>query len=171
MSRRAQENLVSLVLLVVFGLVLYACQDFGPRARMIPLPLAAFGILLTLLQFAWHNLGGGGVPQVDMISVDAGALPSSGDGQPRTERTAEQLGRWGEAGACGMVALLVALIFTAGIFPAVFVFAAGYLVLSGYCTLLRGLAFSALMTASIYLLFVAGLEMQPYHGLLADWLS
>jgi hypothetical protein len=171
MSRHAQENLVSLALLAVFGLVLYACQEFGPRARMIPLPLAVFGILLTLVQLAWHNLGGGGVPQVDMITVDTGALPSSGDGQPRTERTEEQLGRWGEAGACGMVALLVALIFTAGMFPAVFVFAAGYLVLSGYCTPLRGLSYAALMTVSIYLLFVAGLEMQPYHGLLAVWLS
>lgn len=171
MSRHAQENIVSLALLVLFGLVLHACMDFGPRARMIPLPLATFGILLTLLQLAWHNFGGGVVPQVDMITVDAGALPSSGEGQPRTERTEEQLGRWGEAGAYAMVALLVGLIFTAGIFPSVFVFAAGYLVLSGYCTLLRGLAFSALMTASIYLLFVVGLEMQPYQGLLAGWVS
>lgn len=171
MSRRAQENIVSLVLLALFGLVLYACQDFGPRARMIPLPLAVFGILLTLVQLAWHNFGSRQMPQVEMITVDTGALPASGEGRPRTERTAEQLGRWGEAGAYAIVVLLVGLVFAAGIFPAVFVFSAGYLVLSRYCTPLRGLAYAALMTVSIYLLFVAGLEMQPYHGLLAGWLS
>jgi hypothetical protein len=171
MSRHAQENLVSLVLLALFGLVLWLCQDYGPRARMIPLPLAVFGILLTLLQLAWHNLGRDGTPQIDMISVDTSAIPGGGDGQPRTERTEEQLGRWGETGAYAIVTALVALVFIAGIFPAAFLFAAAYLILSGYCTPVRGLAYAALMTASMYLLFVIGLEMQPYHGLLAGWMQ
>jgi len=61
-------------------------------------------------------------------------------------------------------------VFITGIFPAVFLFTAAYLILSGYCTVLRGLAYSALMTVAIYLLFVAGLEMQPYHGLLDGWI-
>ena len=165
MTRRMQENLVSVLLLAVFGGVLWLCQDFGPRARLIPQPLAVFGIVLTLIQLAWHNLGRDSAPAMEMIRVDAGAIPADGEGRPREERTQEQLGRWGEAGAFGIVALLLALVFTAGIFPAVFLFTAGYLILSGYCTPLRGLAYSALMTLAIYLLFVAGLEMQPYHGL------
>jgi hypothetical protein len=170
MTRRMQENLVSVLLLAVFGGVLWLCQDFGPRARLIPQPLAVFGIVLTLIQLAWHNLGRDSTPVMEMISVDTGAIPADGEGRPREERTQEQLGRWGEAGAFGIVALLLALVFTAGIFPAVFLFTAGYLILSGYCTPLRGLAYSALMTLAIYLLFVAGLEMQPYHGLLDAWL-
>ena len=137
---------------------------------MIPMPLAVFGILLTLLQLAWHNFGGSRLPQAGMVAVDGDALPASGEGRPRTERTEGQFGRWGEAGACMMIALLVGLVFAAGIFPAIFVFSAGYLVLSRYCSLLRGTAYAALMTASIYLLFVTGLEMQPYHGLLTGWL-
>jgi len=48
MSRNAQDNLISVMLIAVFGLVIYLCQDFGPRARLIPLPLAVFGIVLTL---------------------------------------------------------------------------------------------------------------------------
>ena len=70
MSRHAQENLVSLILLGLFGLVLWLCQDFGPRARLIPLPLALFGIALTVAQFAWHNFGRDDARPMEMISVD-----------------------------------------------------------------------------------------------------
>jgi hypothetical protein len=170
MTRRTQENLFSVVLLVLFGGVLWLCQDFGPRARMIPQPLAVLGIVLTLIQMVWYNLGRDAPPAMEMISVDTGAIPAGGEGRPREERTREQLGRWGEAGALGVVALLVVLVFGIGIFPAVFLFAAAYLILSGYCTPLRGLSYSALMTVAIYLLFVVGLEMQPYHGLIGGWL-
>lgn len=164
MTRPAQENLVSLLLLVVFGGVLWLCQDFGPRARLIPQPLAVFGIILTLIQMVWHNFGRGDTPGIDMINVDSAALPVSGDGVPRTERTEEQLGRWGESGAYAIVALLTALVFVSGIFPAVFVFTAAYLILSRYCDVWRGLSYAAAVTVSVYLLFVVGLEMQPYHG-------
>ncbi len=160
---------MSVAMLALFGGVLWLCQDFGPRARMIPQPLAVFGIVLTLIQMVWHNLGHEEPPTMEMISVDANAIPAGGEGRPREERTQEQLGRWGEAGAFAIVALLVTMVFTAGIFPAVFVFTAGYLILSRYCSLLQGLAWSALMTLAIYLLFVLGLEMQPYHGLPGAW--
>lgn len=170
MTRKMQENLISVFLLLLFGGVLWLCQDFGPRARMIPQPLAVFGIVLTLVQLVWHNLGRDAAPAMEMISVDASALPVHGEGRPREERTEEQLGRWGEAGAFAIVALLLAMVFITGIFPAVFLFTAAYLILSGYCPVLRGLAYSALMTVAIYLLFVVGLEMQPYHGLLDGWI-
>jgi len=171
MSRHAQENLISVFLIALFAMVIYLCQDFGPRARLIPLPLAVFGILLCLAQMAWHHFGRDDAAPVEMISVDTDALTANAEGQPRTERTEEQLGRWGEAGAYLIVALLVAMIFTVGIFPTVFIFTAAYLILTRYCTVLRGLTYSAALTASVYLLFVVALEMQPYHGLLAGWLS
>jgi hypothetical protein len=171
MSRNAQDNLISVMLIAVFGLVIYLCQDFGPRARLIPLPLAVFGIVLTLAQLAWHNLGRDDAPPIEMISVDTRAITANAEGQPRTERTEEQLGQWGEAGAYLIVALLVGMIFTVGIFPTVFIFTAAYLILTHYCTVVRGLVYSAALTVSVYLLFVVALDMQPYHGLLAAWLS
>jgi len=171
MSRHAQENLVSAVLIVLFGAVLYLCQDFGPRARLIPLPLAVFGIFLVVAQVIQHNFNRGEVRPAEMISVDTSAITASAEGQPRTERTEEQLGQWGEAGAYMIVALLVAMIFTVGIFPTVFIFTAAYLILTRYCTALRGLSYAAALTLSVYLLFVVALEMQPYHGLLAGWMS
>lgn len=171
MSRHAQENLISVFLIALFAMVIYLCQDFGPRARLIPLPLAVLGIVLCLVQLAWHNFGRHDVPQAEMISVDTSAITANAEGQPRTERTEEQLGQWGEAGAYLIVALLVAMIFTVGVFPSVFIFTGGYLILTRYCTVPRGLAYAAALTVSVYLLFVVALEMQPYHGLLAGLLS
>jgi hypothetical protein len=171
MSRHAQENLVSALLIGLFGLVLYLCQDYGPRARMIPLPLASFGIFLVVVQIIQHNFGREDEKAAELIHVDTSVLTASAEGQPRTERTEEQLGQWGEAGAYLIVALLVGMIFTVGIFPTVFVFTAAYLILTRYCTAVRGLTYSAVLTLSVYLLFVVALEMQPYHGLLAGWMS
>ena len=171
MSRHAQENLVSALLIGLFGLVLYLCQDYGPRARLIPLPLASFGIFLVVVQIIQHNFGREDEKAAELIHVDTSVLTASAEGQPRTERTEEQLGQWGEAGAYLIVALLVGMIFTVGIFPTVFVFTAAYLILTRYCTAVRGLTYSAVLTLSVYLLFVVALEMQPYHGLLAGWMS
>ena len=165
MSRHAQENLVSAVLLAVFAGVIILCQDFGARARMIPLPLAIFGIVLTLIQLAWHNLGSTRDLQMEMISVQT---PTGVESVAAPESKAEEAPSWRrEAGAYGIVGALLALVFLTGIMPAVFVFTAGYFLLSGYCSWPAGLIYTAILTATVYLLFVVALEMQPYHGLLA----
>lgn len=164
-SRRAQENLASVFLLAVFAGVIVLCQDFGPRARMIPLPLAVFGIVLTLIQVAWHNFGSTEELQMDMISVQAPAAPAHGDVAGKAAPAAKT--PWQrEVAAYAMVGALMALIFIVGVMPAAFLFTAAYFGLTGYCSWLRSMAYAAILTASMYLLFVVALEIQPYHGLL-----
>jgi hypothetical protein len=163
MSRSAQENLICGVLLAFFGGVIWLCQDFGPRARMIPYPLAVFGIVLTLLQIGWQNLRSTDELQMDMISVEpiAGvAAPAPADGGRRTT--------WRhELGALGVVGALVGLIFLAGILPAVFLFTGGYFVLSRLYSWRASLIYTSILTASVYFLFSVALQIQPYHGLIA----
>ncbi len=164
MSRHAQENVVSAVLLALFIGVIVLCQDFGPRARMIPLPLAIFGIVLTLVQLAWHNLRSTDDLHMDMISVRSPVAPET----PVASPTAAKKASWRrEAGAYGIIGLLVALILVLGLMPAVFVFAGGYLWLSRYCSWQKSLIYTALLTSAVYLLFEVALQMQPFHGLLA----
>jgi len=165
MSRHAQENLVSVLLLALFIGVILLCQDFGPRARLIPLPLAIFGIVLTLIQLAWHNLGSTDELQMDMIAVQAPDALAAAVKAPAAPVLKPSWGR--EAGAYGIIVLLVALIFTVGLMPAVFVFTGGYLFLSHYCSWRASLLYTAVLTAVVYLLFVVALQIQPYHGLLA----
>ena len=168
MRRHAQENMVSVVLLALFIGVIVLCQDFGPRARMIPLPLAIFGIVLTLIQLAWHNLGSTDELRMNMISVKA---PDAPEAEAALSVPAKKTTWRQEAGAYGIIGLLVVMILVVGLMPAVFVFTGGYLWLSRYCSWQKSLIYTALLTAAVYLLFEVALQMQPYHGLLAPWLG
>jgi hypothetical protein len=168
MSRRAQENLAAAALLALFFGVIWLCQDFGPRARMIPLPLAVFGIVLTTVQILWQNLRSTEELHIDMIQVrtpgDA-ATPAAGT------QAASQPGKrvtWRhEAGALGIVGTLLALMLATGIIPAVFLFTGGYFLLTRQYSWWGSLIYTGVLTAVVYLLFVVALQVQPYHGLLA----
>ena len=169
MSWRAQENLIAAALLAVFAGVIWLCQDFGPRARMIPLPLAIAGIILTVIQILWQNLRSADDLQMDMISVRAPAgEKEAGRAQPeaKTEKARRSIWR-SEVGALSIIGAFVALIFVVGIFPAVFAFTAAYFVLSRQYSWKAGLTYTVILTAVMYLLFVVALQMQPYYGLLA----
>ena len=163
MSRRAQENLIAGLLLVFFSGVIWLCQEFGPRARMIPYPLAVFGIVLTALQILWQNLRSTDELQMDMISVQpVGGLAGGGPGEADRKTTWRD-----EVGALAVVGALVGLIFLVGILPAVFLFTGGYFVLTRQYSWKASLIYTAILTASVYLLFSVALQVQPYHGLLA----
>ena len=167
MSRRAQENLICGLLLVFFSGVIWLCQDFGPRARMIPYPLAIFGIVLTVIQMLWQNLGSTDELQMDMISVQPVAGVSHPDAKEPGRKTT-----WGdELGSLAIVGAMVGLIFLVGIMPAVFLFTGGYFVLTRQYSWKASLIYTSILTASVYFLFSVALQVQPYHGLLAPLLE
>lgn len=168
MSRRTQENLIAVVVVIVFIGVIVTSLDFGPRARMIPLPLAAFGLILIVAQIIWQNLRSGGELKVDILEVltkktEEESIPEGAGssavkaGGPRWRR---------EATAIGIVALFLGLILLLGPIPAVFLFTGGYLLISRHYSWFKGLLYTAVFTAALYLLFVTALEIQLYHGIL-----
>lgn len=166
MSRRAQENLVALALFAVFAGVIAMCQDFGPRSRMIPLPIAIVGAILTLIQLVWQNLGSTDTLQMEMIAVEAPAAEAQEGAPARAAAAAGPTARK-EAAAFGIVAALLALLLLLGPVPAVFLFTAGYFALTRHYSLRASLIYTAIFTAATYLLFFVALEIQPYHGVLA----
>jgi hypothetical protein len=165
MSRKTQENALAIALLLVFLGVIYLCQDFGPRARMIPLPLAIFGVVLTLLQLAWQNLRSTDELQMDLISVAPPIAAQAVEGEKK--RQASRPAWYRELRAYAIVASLIGLILVVGLLPAVFLFTGGYVLVTRHYGWLKGFLYTALLTASVYLLFVVALQIQPYHGLLA----
>jgi len=168
MSRRAQENLFAVMLLGVFAGVIVLCQDFGPRARMIPLPLAIFGIILTTIQIIWQNLRSTEELRMSMISVPAQDVATGKtEFLPEAKPAADKAPSWRqEAGAFGVIGILLGLVLTLGPVPAVFLFTGGYFVVTRHYSLRAGLAYTAIFTVATYLLFFVALEIQPYHGLL-----
>lgn len=165
MSRLAQENLVAAVLLLVFAGIIWLCQDFGPRARMIPLPLAVFGIVLTVIQILWQNLRSTDELQMEMIAVQAPGAPAPSEGSGRTVTWRQ------EVGALGIVAALLGLIFVAGIIPAVFLFTGGYFLATRLYSWRASLIYTGILTLAVYLLFGVALQIQPYYGLVAPWVE
>src|SRR3970040_2898657 len=115
MSGRAQETLAAATLLALFAGVIWLCQDFGPRARMIPLPLAVFGIVLTLIQILWQNLRSTDELHIDMISVQGpGAAATPGAVAGAAAKPGKRVTWRQEAGALGIVGGLLVLILSDG---------------------------------------------------------
>jgi hypothetical protein len=169
-ARRTQENLIAAALLVVFAGIVWLCQDFGPRARMIPLPLAIFGAVLTVLQIVWQNVRPADDLRMDLISVDEAAL--GGESAAPAEKSNPPPGSrdptWRlELRAYGIVALLIGLFLVIGIMPAVFVFTLGYFAVTRQYSWLRSLVYTSAFTVCVYVLFFAALQIEPYYGLLS----
>lgn len=179
MSRRVQENLIALAILIVFLGVIVLCLDFGVRARKVPLPVAVFGLTLIVIQIIWQNLRPTQELKVDLLEVLARRekpeiVPAMNAGAPVAAEPAPDLQRpsWRrEAGAYGIVAALLALVLLVGPMPAIFVFTGAYFLLSKHYSWQRGLIYTTVFTVVVYLLFVTALQIQLYHGVLTPWVE
>jgi Tripartite tricarboxylate transporter TctB family len=168
MSRRVQENLVAAILLLLFAGVLIASFDYGPRARLVPVPIAIIGILLTAAQLVWQNLRGADELHVDVLELVAGRDGSSRRKAAQSEAggsAAHSLGA--QAKAFAIVGALLALFLVLGPVPAIFVFSAGYFILSGETSWPRGLLHAFACTGLLYLIFGYILQVQLNRGLAA----
>ena len=175
MSRRMQENLVALVILGIFVAAIVASLDYGPRARLVPIPIAAIGILFIVGQLVLQNLKSEDSLHIDLLEF----LTKPGDKtDPALAETAASVASpaaaaakrgptpMSELQALGIVALLVAIFLVLGPIPAMFVFSAGYFIVSRHYAPWKGIAFSAFWTILVYLVFSTGLKVQLDRNLL-----
>jgi hypothetical protein len=172
MSRRLQENIVALVILGVFVAAIVASLDYSPRARLVPIPIAALGILFIVGQIVLQNLRSEDSLHIDLLdfltkqgdktdpalAAAAAAPPAAG---PKRGPTAAS-----ELQALGIVALLVAIFLVLGPIPAMFVFTAGYFIVSRHHSVWKGIAYAAFWTLLVYLVFTTGLKVQLDRNLL-----
>jgi Flp pilus assembly protein TadB len=171
-SRRAQENLILGVIILVLVAVLAASAGYGPRARMVPVPVAVFALILALVQLVWQNLRSTDELQVDLLAVltrrgqKESAVPGVTDTMDQAGHSNARIRQRRVAIACGIVVLFLALVLLVGPIAAIFVFTAGYFLLSGHYSWFKALLYTAMFTAGIYLLFVVALDIQLYHGVL-----
>lgn len=175
MSRRFQENIVALLLLGFFIAVLTMSLDYGPRARLVPVPIAVLGIVLVLFQIAWQNLR-----SADELNIDLLDVLTERDGTPAADDAADEettddpppaaVEENGEAMrityAVGMVVVFVAMILTLGPMPSIFIFTGVYFVVSGHYPPAKGFLIAAVFTIATYLVFVHALHLQLYNGYL-----
>ena len=171
MSRRAQENILTAVIACLFVGYLLIASGFGPNARLVPLPIAGIGLLCLLVQIVRQNREGGleknAFGPLDLLIGDRTPESDSDSGKEPDAAPAPQVRSAArEFQAFGFVGLFVALIVALGPVPAVFLFSAGFLAISKHYPLWKAVASAAAFAVTVYLLFVVGLELQLYHGLL-----
>lgn len=170
MSRRLQENVVVLLLLVFFVAILVASLGYGPRARLVPVPISILGIVLVLFQLAWQNFRAADELNIDLLEVltARGHNPDAEAGSSRTGQAKAPPSGEGRriAIAFGMVALFVAMILAIGPIPTIFLFTCAYFTLSGHYPLGKAAIYAALFAAATFLVFVQILQLQLYNGYL-----
>jgi len=173
-SRRAQENIVALLLLAFFVVVLITSLGFSPRARTVPVPISVLAILLLLFQIFWQNFRPAEELNVDLFEALTGRSPSAGTAQesaPKPVDVGEQKAKESEDWrriliSLGFVGLLVALVLLAGPIPAIFVFTLSYFIVSGHLKPLKAIIYTLAFTVAIYVVFFLILNIQLYHGYL-----
>ena len=166
MSRRAQENIVAGLLLCIFAGYMMMCLGFGPNARLVPLPMSLLGFILVATQLVRQNLGSPADRLPSELLHGPGLTGESAVEQAATPATDTKERSQRELWAFGCVASFVALIALLGPIVAVFLFAGGYLFLSRHSGFGKAIAVASLFTILLYLLFVVGLQLQLYHGIL-----
>lgn len=178
MSRRTQENLLAVALLCFFIGVLVLSLGYGPRARLVPIPISVLALILLVGQMIWQNLRPADELHVDMLEflTRRGINPGAGgdaDPQPVAEAADRKpsaadgpAGFGREAFAFVKVMIFVGLFLALGPFPAAFLFTFAYFSLSRHYHWSRALVYTTIFTAVVYVLFVEVLDIQLYHGLL-----
>jgi hypothetical protein len=172
MSARARETAAALAFLALFLGAAWLTLDFGPRARMIPLPLALFGALLALVQLILNARGIAPGLHMDLIRVQPPAATPEGDDGDGSWRPDPQASSPGATPlqAYAIVGGLLVMILAIGPVPSVFLFTLAYFFRSGYCSLPIAFCWAAAFSGIVYLLFFVALQIQPYHGVLAPLL-
>jgi hypothetical protein len=180
MSRRTQENVMAGILLAVFLVLLVMTLGYSSRARLVPLPVAVFGVVLAIAQLLWQNLRSVDELRINFLDLVGGGHAADRKAAPlgapdavehRDDGAASGARKpAGELSAFGIVALLLALVFVAGPLPAVFIFTIGYLSMTRHCSLARALLYGVLCVAVLYGLFGYTLGVQLNRGLLAAFI-
>lgn len=175
MSRRAQENIIAVILFAVFAVFFVMSFGYGPRARLVPLPISVLGMLMIACQLVWQNRRAAGDLRLNALHMLAG---KQGDEIAAAHRSTMAPGFGGPSdtlrrnlGAIGIVASLLALFLVVGPLPAVFAFSFGYFVLSGHCGAVRALVYSLACAAVVYGMFGFVLNIQLNRGLAAPWIE
>lgn len=171
MSRSVREIIAAAIFFALFAWLAWLATDFGPRARMIPLPLAIAGMALAAIQIVLC-LAGRPQQRLKMIALDESALPAAdasggtspaAAGSPRPARA--------EWRAYASIAGLTALVLAVGPVIAIFAFTAGYFLRTHLYSTARSLIYAALFTAGVQVLFFTALQIEPYYGLLAPLMA
>ena len=155
MERSTQENIFIGILLCLFVGYVLMSLDFGPNARLVPLPISIIGLMLLVTQLAQQNL-------LKTVKLKTSA-EKMGPKEPETDGKREII-------ALGFITGFVALIILLGPLAAVFFFSVMFFIVTKHYALWKAIAVALILSATMYFLFIIGLRLESYHGILGSLL-
>jgi len=172
-SRRAQENVLAIVLVGILVAVILVSMNYGPRSRLVPVPVAVFSLILVIAQIVVQNTGSPDDLHVDVLEMltrrtaREGLTDKAKAARPRPA-TAHPPGTRArrEVVAFVLLAILLGLVLLLGPITGIFLFVLGYAAVVGRLRWYSALALSFGVSGVLYLLFVVLLNTQMYYGIL-----
>jgi hypothetical protein len=180
---RVMDNIAVGVVLAIFLLAIYLSFGYGFRARLVPIVVASFGVIVLVAQLVLQNLKSGAsldINVLELISRGAAEEVEPVVGAPGAKaRTPEDGGALGRKWVRELLGIALVLVFL-GVFivlgplPAIFLFMAAYLATSRYAGVLRALAYAAATVLAIHIVFTVWLGVDLDIGLVKiippEWL-
>lgn len=175
MKNRAAEDLMAIAFLVIFAIFAVMSTDYGPRARLVPLPVAIASALLALGQLIVQNTRAANRELgVDTMAL-FGAQKTREERERKAEASKEMLTEIKVEGGKEWVALTIplaflAMIFVLGLHLSILLFVTGYFRYVNRARWSTSVLYGAGSWAVIFIFFVAILRLRLYDGLLFTWL-
>ena len=175
MSRRAQENLVTLLIIGLLIAAIVAAMDYGPRARLVPIPIAAIGLVMAVGQLFLQNFRPSDNLNIDLMDFVAKRSAKVGvvtDETAESGLSAEEndaLGRQQfrrEIAAFCIVGLLLFMFWLVGPLVSAFVFTAAYFMISRHFSIVMSLVSAAAFATAVYVIFSVWLSVNMMDGYL-----
>ncbi|MFM9858152.1 tripartite tricarboxylate transporter TctB family protein [Pseudoxanthobacter sp. M-2] len=157
MTRRLQENILVAILIAVLVAVIWESFNFGPRARLVPIPIATIGILLLLFQLYWQNSRPADDLNIDVFEFLTGRkedtvedLLATGKTKSRTDPATLRRREW--TGLAMVVALIISCMLV-GPIPTSIVFGLIYFRALASYSWRNTVLITIALTGSIWILF------------------
>lgn len=165
MKKITQENIMAVLLLVVFGAFAVATMSYGDRARLVPLPVAVFSMGMVFCQLVVQNFlkANFAVDAKEIFTKSTQKNISSVPSKVREKGGKEWL-------AIVIVSGFLVLILVLGLNLGILLFVIGYFSLVNKSSFLSSVIFGVVTWSAIYLLFSMILGVRFYQGLLLQLL-
>jgi hypothetical protein len=186
MSRHTQENVFAGILFLFFLAMLVESFNYGPRARLVPVPISILCLVLLTFQIVWQNLRPSQDLQVDALELITGQSKKAAKAQQtETQEKAQMRGEGDEADAAaiawrqfsrsefaalGIVLLFLSLFLVFGPIPAAFLFSACYFMFTRHWSPIISFLNAALFSGILYFLFGYILGIQLNVGVLSPYI-
>ena len=163
MKRSTQDLIMAALFMLVCGAFLIASFKYGPRARLVPVPVAAISIALVLIDLFFERvLKRRAAVNADELFIKG--KPSSASCE--TDKAVRQDGH-PEWAALVIVALMLVSVVVLGIVGGLFVFVFGFFKFVNKANVLKSALWGVGVSAAVYVVFGLALKVVFYKGVLS----